>query len=127
MNTEIKELSTKVESSEQDNVRLTQLRTELEDKRAEYSTLLVDKQYLDYATHLLKDSGIKTKIINDAVRTLYVLLDTPIFWILFQLIYNLGNIDSCFDDSNIFHTLGPRTHPTKLLRIPDVTGVTSCG
>jgi DNA repair exonuclease SbcCD ATPase subunit len=64
LNKEIKELSTKVETSEQDNARLAELRTELEGKRKEYETLLVDKQYLEYAGTLLKDGGIKSRIIK---------------------------------------------------------------
>ena len=61
---EIAELSTKVKTSEQDNGRLTELRQELESKQLEYASLLTDKQYLEYASTLLKDGGIKTRIIK---------------------------------------------------------------
>jgi len=64
LNQEIIDLSTKVGATEADNVKLAELKIELEKNEEHYQTLLTEKQYLEYAGTLLKDGGIKTRIIR---------------------------------------------------------------
>lgn len=90
MNKEIAELSVKVESSELDNGRLTSLRTELEDSELEYQTLLVDKQYLDYAAVLLKDGGIKTRIIKQYLPVMNKLINKYLTEMDFFVNFNIN-------------------------------------
>jgi len=96
LNKEIKELSTKVESSEQDNVRLTSLRTELADNEIEYQTLLVDKQYLEYAGTLLKDGGIKSRIIKQYLPIMNKLINKYLSAMDFFVNFN---IDENFNET----------------------------
>lgn len=96
LNKEIKELSTKVASSEQDNERLTSLRTELADNELEYQTLLVDKQYLEYAGTLLKDGGIKTRIIKQYLPIMNKLINKYLSAMDFFVNFN---IDESFNET----------------------------
>jgi len=96
LNKEIKELSTKVETSEVDNERLTSLRTELEDNEIEYQTLLVDKQYLEYAGTLLKDGGIKTRIIKQYLPIMNKLINKYLSAMDFFVNFN---IDENFNET----------------------------
>jgi DNA repair ATPase RecN len=93
---EIKELSTKVETSEVDNVRLTEMRTELECKEKEYETLLVDKQYYDYAGTLLKDGGIKSRIIKQYLPIMNKLINKYLSAMDFFVNFN---IDENFNET----------------------------
>lgn len=93
---EIKALSTKVESSEVDNERLTSLRTELADNELEYQTLLVDKQYLEYAGTLLKDGGIKTRIIKQYLPIMNKLINKYLSAMDFFVNFN---IDENFNET----------------------------
>jgi DNA repair exonuclease SbcCD ATPase subunit len=61
---EIAELNTKSQGSEENNQKLTELKEELALSRQSYETLLKDKQYMEFAGTLLKDGGIKTRIIK---------------------------------------------------------------
>jgi DNA repair exonuclease SbcCD ATPase subunit len=47
-----------------ENERLVELKQELKELMANHEQLLNDKQYYEYASTLLKDTGIKTKIIK---------------------------------------------------------------
>jgi DNA repair exonuclease SbcCD ATPase subunit len=96
LNKEIKELSTKVESSEQDNERLASLRTELTDNELEYQTLLVDKQYLEYAGTLLKDGGIKSRIIKQYLPIMNKLINKYLSAMDFFVNFN---IDENFNET----------------------------
>ena len=96
LNKEIKELSTKVETSEVDNERLTSLRTELADNEIEYQTLLVDKQYLEYAGTLLKDGGIKTRIIKQYLPIMNKLINKYLSAMDFFVNFN---IDENFNET----------------------------
>lgn len=61
---EITELSVKYDNTEDDNIKLRDLRTELANETDALEKAAVEKQYYDYAATLLKDTGIKTKIIK---------------------------------------------------------------
>jgi chromosome segregation ATPase len=93
---EIVELSSRVETSEEDNVRLTEFRTELEDTRKKYETLLVDKQYYEYAGSLLKDGGIKTRIIKQYLPIMNKLINKYLSAMDFFVNFN---IDENFNET----------------------------
>ena len=90
LNKEIKELSTKVETSEQDNERLSLLRTKLKESEEEYGTLLVDKQYLEYAGTLLKDGGVKSRIIKQYLPIMNKLINKYLSAMDFFVNFNIN-------------------------------------
>jgi len=61
---EISELSVKFDDVEEDNQKLKDLRTDLTMQTEALQEGAEEKQYLEYAASLLKDTGIKTKIIK---------------------------------------------------------------
>ena len=61
---EISELSVKFDDVEEDNEKLKDLRTDLIMQTEALQEGSEEKQYLEYAATLLKDTGIKTKIIK---------------------------------------------------------------
>lgn len=63
LNEEIKTLSNKKISSG-DNEQLKELNVELEELKEQQKQISTEKQYYDFAANLLKDTGIKTKIIK---------------------------------------------------------------
>jgi DNA repair exonuclease SbcCD ATPase subunit len=64
LNTEILELSKRKDNLSNEDEKLKQLRLELANLNKEQEDLSVDKHYHEYAASLLKDNGIKTKIIK---------------------------------------------------------------
>lgn len=96
LNVEIQELSTKVETSEQDNGKLSSLRKELKENEEEYQTLLVDKQYLEYAGTLLKDGGIKSRIIKQYLPIMNKLINKYLSAMDFFVNFN---IDENFNET----------------------------
>jgi DNA repair exonuclease SbcCD ATPase subunit len=93
---EINELSTKVSSTTQDNEKLSLLKTELSNSELEYQTLLVDKQYLEYAGTLLKDGGIKTRIIKQYLPIMNKLINKYLSAMDFFVNFN---IDENFNET----------------------------
>jgi DNA repair exonuclease SbcCD ATPase subunit len=64
LNDEIKILSLKKISSVDEDEQLKELNLKLEQLKDKQKELSSEKQYYDFATNLLKDTGIKTKIIK---------------------------------------------------------------
>jgi DNA repair exonuclease SbcCD ATPase subunit len=64
LNNEILELSKRKDNLTNDDGKLKELRLELAKLNKEQEDLSVDKHYHEYAASLLKDNGIKTKIIK---------------------------------------------------------------
>ena len=64
LNKEITELSTKKQNLTEENDKLKELKTELTSLIKIQEDLAVEKHYHEYAAALLKDNGIKTKIIK---------------------------------------------------------------
>ncbi len=93
---EITELSRKVGTTEEDNVKLTELKTELAKNEESYQTLLVDKQYLEYAGTLLKDGGIKTRIIKQYLPIMNKLINKYLSAMDFFVNFN---IDESFNET----------------------------
>lgn len=96
LNQEINDLSTKVGTTEEDNVKLTELKTELENTEKEYETLLSEKQYLEYAGTLLKDGGIKTRIIRQYLPIMNKLINKYLSAMDFFVNFN---IDENFNET----------------------------
>ena len=65
-------------------------------KNLEYSTLLVDKQYLDYAGTLLKDGGIKSRIIKQYLPIMNKLINKYLSAMDFFVNFN---IDENFNET----------------------------
>ena len=61
---EIEELSNKKDNLEEENQKLKELREQLKTLEVKKEELTQEKQYYDLAASLLKDTGIKTKIIR---------------------------------------------------------------
>ena len=93
---DITELSKKVGNTEEDNVKLTELKTELANKEQSYQTLIVDKQYLEYASTLLKDGGIKTRIIKQYLPIMNKLINKYLSAMDFFVNFN---IDENFNET----------------------------
>ena len=64
LNREIKELSEHKDNLTEVNEKLKELKLELANLEKEQENLSIDKHYHEYAASLLKDNGIKTKIIK---------------------------------------------------------------
>lgn len=96
LNQEINDLSTKVGTTEEDNVKLAELKTELENTEKEYETLLSEKQYLEYAGTLLKDGGIKTRIIRQYLPIMNKLINKYLSAMDFFVNFN---IDENFNET----------------------------
>lgn len=64
LNAEIAELSTRKNNLEEENTKLKELREKLADLVEKQKQIADEKQYYEFAGTLLKDTGIKTKIIK---------------------------------------------------------------
>ena len=64
LNAEIAELSTKKDNLEEENTKLKELREKLTELVKKQKQIADEKQYYEFAGTLLKDTGIKTKIIK---------------------------------------------------------------
>ena len=93
---EIGELNTKSQNSEDDNEKLNQLKAELVASRKEYETLLKEKQYMEFAGTLLKDGGIKTRIIKQYLPIMNKLINKYLKAMDFFVNFN---IDENFDET----------------------------
>ena len=96
LNQEIIDLSTKVGATEADNVKLAELKIELEKNEEHYQTLLTEKQYLEYAGTLLKDGGIKTRIIRQYLPIMNKLINKYLSAMDFFVNFN---IDENFNET----------------------------
>ena len=64
LNAEIAELSTRKDNLEEENTKLKELREKLTELVKKQKQIADEKQYYEFAGTLLKDTGIKTKIIK---------------------------------------------------------------
>ena len=64
LNTEVGNLMIRKGSIIDENVKLNELKQELKELLKKQEELSIEKQYYEYAASLLKDTGIKTKIIQ---------------------------------------------------------------
>lgn len=90
LQTEILELSNKKDSSENDNTKLNDLKTELVGYNEKYQGLISSKHYHDFASTLLKDSGIKTKIIKQYLPIMNKLINKYLSAMDFFVNFNIN-------------------------------------
>lgn len=87
---EIEELKTRSDSNENDDDKLKSLNTELADTQTLAEQLSVDKQYYEFASTLLKDTGIKTKIIKQYLPVMNKLINKYLTAMDFFVNFNLN-------------------------------------
>jgi len=96
LNKEINDLSTKVGTSEEEDAKLAELKKSLENNISTYQSLLVDKQYLEHAGALLKDGGIKSKIVKQYLPIMNKLINKYLSAMDFFVNFN---IDENFNET----------------------------
>jgi len=74
--TSIEELQDTKTVSDIEELKLSELKKEIEDKETEFKALLDDKEYFEVASALLKDTGIKTKIIKQYLPVINKLVNS---------------------------------------------------
>ena len=72
---EINELSNRKDNLEEENAKLKELKKQLGDLLKEQEAISTEKQYYDFASTLLKDGGIKTKIIKQYLPVMNKLIN----------------------------------------------------
>lgn len=89
INNEIEELSKNTKQIDDNNTELLALKIQLKEAKAEKEELSKDKQVFDVASQLLKDSGIKTKIIKQYIPIINKLINKYLaamdFFVNFEL------------------------------------------
>lgn len=87
---QIEELRKKSESIESNNTKLQDLNTELSETIENGKALATEKQYLEFAATLLKDTGIKTKIIKQYLPIMNKLINKYLKAMEFFVNFNLN-------------------------------------
>jgi DNA repair exonuclease SbcCD ATPase subunit len=90
LNKEITELSTRKDTLMEENDKLKTLNLELEALQKVQEELTIEKQYYDFAATLLKDSGIKTKIIKQYLPVMNKLINKYLTAMDFFVNFNLN-------------------------------------
>jgi DNA repair exonuclease SbcCD ATPase subunit len=90
LNKEITDLSTRKDTLMEENDKLKSLNVELEALQKFQEELTVEKQYYDFAATLLKDSGIKTKIIKQYLPVMNKLINKYLTAMDFFVNFNLN-------------------------------------
>ena len=96
LNKEITELNVKESAPAQNNDKVVELRDQLKNSLKSYESLLVDKQYLDFAATMLKDTGIKTRIIKQYLPVMNKLINKYLKAMDFFVNFN---IDENFEET----------------------------
>jgi len=87
---EIEELQTHKDTSEEDNEKLKELREQLSALSTEMEQLATEKQYYEFAGSLLKDTGIKTKIIRQYLPIMNKLINKYLSAMDFFVNFNIN-------------------------------------
>ena len=87
---EINSLSQNAITLETDNNKLKELKKELETLVEEAKKLSIEKQYYEFAATLLKDTGIKTKIIRQYLPIMNKLINKYLTAMDFFVNFNLN-------------------------------------
>ena len=90
MQKEIEELSNRKDNLEEENTKLVELKAELSALIKHQEGLSVEKQYLEFAGNLLKDSGIKTKIIKQYLPIMNKLINKYLTAMDFFVNFNIN-------------------------------------
>ena len=96
LNKEIGELTTRKDNMAEVNAKLLALKSELFDHNQAGEKLSVDKHYYDYAATLLKDTGIKTRIIKQYLPIMNKLINKYLTAMDFFVNFN---IDENFNET----------------------------
>ena len=96
LNQEIVELSTRKDNLEEENQKLKDLKTDLTVQQQKLKDTLIEKQYYEYAASLLKDTGIKTKIIKQYLPIMNKLINKYLTAMDFFVNFN---IDENFEET----------------------------
>jgi len=87
---EIQDLTNRKDNLEEDNIKLKELNEELVRLNAEYQQIVSDRQYYEYASSLLKDTGIKTKIIKQYLPIMNKLINKYLASMDFFVNFNIN-------------------------------------
>jgi DNA repair exonuclease SbcCD ATPase subunit len=87
---EINDLSNRKDNLEEENAKLKELREELKVLIEKQEQLSVDKQYYEFAGSLLKDTGIKTKIIRQYLPIMNKLINKYLTAMDFFVNFNIN-------------------------------------
>lgn len=91
LNLEIKNLSTHKDSLEDENEKLKELKGELSVLLRQMEELSIEKQYYEFAGTLLKDTGIKTKIIRQYLPIMNKLINKYLTAMDFFVNFNIND------------------------------------
>jgi len=87
---EINELSNRKDNLEEENAKLKELKTELAALVTKQEQLSSEKQYYEFAGNLLKDTGIKTKIIRQYLPIMNKLINKYLTAMDFFVNFNIN-------------------------------------
>jgi DNA repair exonuclease SbcCD ATPase subunit len=87
---EVEELSNHKDSIEDENAKLKELKEELGKLVQKQEELSIEKHYYDYASNLLKDTGIKTKIIRQYLPIMNKLINKYLTAMDFFVNFNIN-------------------------------------
>jgi len=90
LNGEINNLSTTKDNLEEENEKLKSLKTELTTYTQTYESLISAKHYHEFASGLLKDTGIKTKIIKQYLPIMNKLINKYLTAMDFFVNFNIN-------------------------------------
>lgn len=90
LNTEIIELSNKKNNLEEVNEKLKELKVDLDNYTKIKEELIVEKHYYEFASTLLKDTGIKTKIIKQYLPIMNKLINKYLSAMDFFVNFNIN-------------------------------------
>jgi DNA repair exonuclease SbcCD ATPase subunit len=87
---EINELSNRKDNLEEENAKLKELKSELAALVTKQEGLATEKQYYEFASNLLKDTGIKTKIIRQYLPIMNKLINKYLTAMDFFVNFNIN-------------------------------------
>jgi DNA repair exonuclease SbcCD ATPase subunit len=87
---QIKELESKKDNLEDDNEKLKSLKDQFDTLATQQNELLIEKQYYEYAASMLKDTGIKTKIIKQYLPIMNKLINKYLTAMDFFVNFNIN-------------------------------------
>lgn len=90
LNKEIQELTNRKDSLEEENTKLKDLKVDLNDVIKKQEDLSVEKQYYEYTSTLLKDGGIKSKIIKQYLPIMNKLINKYLSSMDFFVNFNIN-------------------------------------
>jgi DNA repair exonuclease SbcCD ATPase subunit len=90
LQTEIEELANRKDNLEDENAKLKELKDQLTELLTKQEELSTEKQYLEFAGLLLKDTGIKTKIIRQYLPIMNKLINKYLTAMDFFVNFNIN-------------------------------------